>query len=80
MRRPRLTTKGVRPISLFVCVKSTMGMGKISESVVYKTVKIKKVSVQTHIQLVGKLVYIGVAHRKKIPVEEERHPINLKEK
>jgi hypothetical protein len=37
-------------------------------------------SVQSPVQLVGKHVYICDPHRKKIPVERERHPITLKER
>jgi hypothetical protein len=52
-------------------MKLTTGMGKISELVVFETGGIKKMSVQTPIQLVGKHVYICDPHRKKIPVEGE---------
>jgi hypothetical protein len=59
-------------------MKLTTGMGKISELVVFETGGIKKMSVQTPIQLVGKHVYICDPHRKKIPVEGKRYPINSK--
>jgi hypothetical protein len=51
----------------------------IFELVLYETERIK-MSVQTSIQLVGKHVYICGPYRKKIPVEGERHPINLKKR
>jgi hypothetical protein len=31
VKRPSPTTKGMKPISLFVCIKLTMGTGMISE-------------------------------------------------
>jgi hypothetical protein len=69
----------VRPSSLFV-YEASMGMEKISEFVVYETGEIKKASVQTPVQLVDRYVYMCNPQRNKISVEEERHPINLKER
>jgi hypothetical protein len=54
VRRPSPTTKLVRLMSLFVCIKLTMGM--ISELLMYEIGGIKKVSVQIPIQLVGRHV------------------------
>jgi hypothetical protein len=80
VRRPSPTTRGVRPKSVFVHIKLTMGTGIISESIVYETGGIRKTRLQIPIQLVGRHVYVWDPHRKKIPAEGERHPINSKER
>jgi hypothetical protein len=52
-----------------------MGTGIISELVVYKIGVIKKASVQTPTQLVGRHVYTWDPHRKKILVEGRDIPL-----
>jgi hypothetical protein len=62
VNRPSPTTRGVRPVSLFVHIKLIMGTGIISELIVLEIGGIKEASVQTPILFVGKYAYTWDPH------------------